>query len=166
MFARLSELSDRGCYLKDRCRSSKPLVLGLARVSGSILVLVWALSGLPSSFLNLGSVDSLPLALLSSPLYAIVLAGIEGARYWVEALRHGVKQQRYVYWARAFVLSRPWVFVLPMAVAAEAAMYLGGKCGCESRPMVVFLSAFGLWDCSFGLCCVALLSIWRTSGNC
>lgn len=113
-------------------------LIGVARVLGSVLILAWALESLPGPvLLNVGYVASPALAVFSSLLYLAVLSGMEGWRYWVEARRQGIEAQGLAYWTRAFMRSRPWVFLLPVAIAAEAAMYLGGKnAGCESRPMI------------------------------
>ncbi|HRE19033.1 MAG TPA: lysylphosphatidylglycerol synthase domain-containing protein [Rhodocyclaceae bacterium] len=117
---------------------TRRLFLGLIRLSGSLVVLVWALSGLPqSASQNLWSFDWPLLALISLPVYALLLSAIEGARYCAEAQRQGITARGFLFWTSAFVTSRPWAFLLPMAIAAEAAMYLGGKGdGCDSRPMV------------------------------
>lgn len=113
-------------------------LIGVARVLGSVLILAWALESLPGPvLLNVGYVVSPVLAVFSSLLYLAVLSCMEGWRYWVEARRQGIEAQGLAYWTRAFMRSRPWVFLLPVAIAAEAAMYLGGKsAGCKSRPMI------------------------------
>lgn len=102
--------------------------LWVCRCVGSLVLLYLVLQAVPFQWTTLSDGLRYPLLACAALLvYGPALAAIEGARYWCEARRQGLDEVSFLKWARIFVCSRPWAYVVPIGVAGEVAMLMTGR---------------------------------------